>query len=344
MILTSSLLSEAMASLSDHGYALGENIGSGGFGSVYKVKSIRYIQDFCVKILPRIDNHSFPQQTFQAEFECLMRLSHPVIVRLYDVWSAECCNFLILEYISNGSMSNLIENHHRLTDDTIRTFGLQLLSGLVYCHSNNFCHGDIKPANILIDNLGRARLADFGLSGTIAKLTKDLQHPRGSIGYLPPERLMGTGTDPRATDVWALGITFFQMATGNLPWTLTSIEEAIEQIRNGIVIYPPNMSDGLREVLQKMLTVNETDRATMQEMLNMPFFVQAPGILKPIGSLNCRLLSARRRMSAQTVIVPKLTNIGKTLLSGSREVKGGRSPIAIVSPVLSPRSEVRTGE
>jgi serine/threonine protein kinase len=274
------------------------------------VKSIRYHQDFCVKILPRIDAHSFSEQTFRAEFGSLMRLSHPGIVRLYMVWSTELSNFPILEYISHGSMSTLIEQQHHLDDDSIHVFGSQLLSSLVYCHSKSFCHGYIQPAKILIDDRGRERLADFGLSGTIAELAIDLQHIRGSVAYLPPERLIGIGRDPQASDVWAHGVTFFEMATGCLPWTLTSIESALEQIKNGAVVYPETKSLEFREVLEKMFIVNESERATMAEVLDMPFFHQTQG-LPSFGGSKLYRSPARINVSLKPLSPPKSSIVSK---------------------------------
>jgi serine/threonine protein kinase len=272
MVLTPPLLDDVTTSLADHGYSLGDFVGSGSFGSVYRVKSIRFEQQFCVKILMRRSGHLYSEESFLAEFESLLRLSHPSIVRLYNVWSTDACHFLILEYISQGSIERLTLERHGLPDDLVWTFGSQILSGLIYCHSKNFCHGDIKPANILLDDFGHGRLADFGLSGTIALLSTDRTQVRGSVGFLPPERLLGTAMDPRAADVWALGVTFFMMATGSLPWSNESLEAAVDQIRSGKVDFPPTMNSDLQHAIRRMLTVDERKRPTMEDALQMPFF------------------------------------------------------------------------
>jgi serine/threonine protein kinase len=299
MPLSHELFDEATASLAERGYTMKDYIGSGSFGVVYIVKSTRYGQLFCAKILPRVEARRFSEQTFRAEFTSLLTLSHPSIVRLYDVWSTDRCNFLVLEYIPNGTIADRLRKDRGLDEATLRTFGVQILEGLAYCHDKHICHGDIKPANILIDDLGRARLADFGLSGTIAKLASDFEHIRGSVAYLPPERLTGAGTDPRATDVWALGVTFFQMATGNLPWVLTSVDAVMEQIHAGAVSYPPCVGAELRSAIGRMLDVREKGRATIREVLEMPFFAE-------IGAVAV----VQRLPTAQTLIIPKLAALG----------------------------------
>jgi serine/threonine protein kinase len=339
--LTDEVLAEAELSLEEHGYTMCDFVGSGGFGAVYTVKSAQYDQLFCAKILPRVDCRPSSEKTFSAEFNSLIGLNHPSIVRLYAVWSTLQCNFLILEYISGGSMSELIRTR-RLDEDTIRTYGTQLLNGLVFCHNKGICHGDIKPANILIDELGRARLADFGLSGTVAELTTEFAHCRGSLAYLPPERFLGTAMDPRATDVWAFGLTLYEMAIGQLPWTMTTVEDVVAQIRTGLVVYPPRLNIELRQVLMKMLARLEKDRPTMQEILNLPFFAGRNGVASPATIVS----SQRMFPTAHTLIVPKLTALGKGSFrlpypSGTVVVLRRRKIGSVGPPTLPPVEQLR---
>jgi serine/threonine protein kinase len=305
MKLSADDLAEVIASLSEHGYELDTYLGSGSFGVVYLVKTVRYGASFAIKIFSTSSGHTYNPSRFAEEFEPLVHLTHPSIVRFHQVWSTTMFHYILLDFMSHGTVLRLVREQKGLNDAMMRNFGSQILSAFAFCHSKNIFHGDVKPANIFLDELSRPRVADFGLSTTLSRLRDD-NKVRGSIAFLPPEKLLGRPTNPAAADVWALGVTFFIFATNSLPWRLSSIEVAIEQIKEAWVVYPDDMNPDLCDVLSKMLTEDPTERPTVKEVLAMPFFNQpmqmpsVPSLLRPMAL-----------PTAQTLIVPKVPGTSK---------------------------------
>jgi serine/threonine protein kinase len=299
MDLFSDLLPEIVSSLSEHGYELGPYLGSGCFGAVHLVKTPRYGDCFAVKLLLAASGHKYHPVAFESAFAPLTRLNHPSLVRLHQVWSSENVHYLLTDYMSHGTIPRLVREEHGLDDTMMRRVGAQILSAFAFCHSHNIYHGDVKPANIFLDELQRARVGDFGFSSTLLRL-KEETAVRGSIAFLAPERLLGRPTTPAACDVWSLGVTFFFLATDSLPWKLSSIEAAIEQIKEAWVVYPETMNPELCDVLSAMLNEAPDERPSMKQVLDMPFFKQ-PSEIQPVPTL----LTPMPFPTARTLVVPK---------------------------------------
>ena len=139
--------------LSQHGYEYISFLGEGSFSSVFLCKSKKYNHTFAVK-------RSTTQQVTLLEYDNLMSLNHPNIIKLYDAFNDDSCQYLVMEYCSNGT----IFQKGCLTYDKFVYYAKQILEALAFCHSNNIVHRDIKPENILLDQFDRIKLADFGLS------------------------------------------------------------------------------------------------------------------------------------------------------------------------------------
>jgi serine/threonine protein kinase len=344
MRVSHDLVGEVISSLTEHGYNLDDYLGTGSFGSVYLVKTVRYKETFVVKVLSRTSGHSYSPSSFAEEFEPLLKLHHVSLVHIHQIWSTDHFHYLLLDYMSHGPITKLVRERKGLDELTLRNFGTQILSALAFCHSKNICHGDIKPANILLDELSRARVADFGLPGAFARLNRESGTVRGSIAFLPPERLLGQAGDPRAADVWALGVTFFVLATNALPWRLTSVAAAIQQIKEAWVVFPESMPSTLCDVLSRMLSANPEDRPSFLEVLEMPFFRQSGEI--PVVPT---LINPMALPTSQTFFVPKLPaqpKPGGTRLAYPAQAKmavkrqfgstGGRAPTPL-GPLKGPR-------
>jgi serine/threonine protein kinase len=263
---------EAKACLQERGYEVMDLIGCGHFAACYTVRDLRYGPEvFCVKVIA----HSAEEDrtsivTFRAELDTLMSLTHPNIITVYAHFSSSNYSYLILEYCEKGSLQELLAKEGRLPYDRLRDLFRQLLGAMSYLHSCNFCHRDIKPANILIDKYGRMKLADFGFASHYTEKDGKIC---GSVPYMSPELIQRRmGSDPIANDVWALGITFYEMAFGSLPWTSTRGEGISAEICAAAIPIPTDCPPNLMLVLRKMLQVEPARRGTMQDIMKMPLF------------------------------------------------------------------------
>jgi len=139
----------------------------------------------------------------------------------------------------------------------------QIASALLECHQRQIAHQDIKPANVLLDQYGRPKLADFGLSQQFDGQAKTQQRV-GSLAYMAPEVLSGGHRDAFRSDVWSLGITFYYMAVGRLPWNAETSFELETIIKSGVYPNPTNCVPSFRAVLRKMLTPEPAQRPPLE--------------------------------------------------------------------------------
>jgi serine/threonine protein kinase len=292
-------LEEVRVTLADRGYTLLNHIGKGHFANVYTVTSARYPdQIFCAKVIKLDTNESeSSRDTFQAELDSLLQLTHPNIVCAYAHFSSEHFCYLILEYCEHGSISELISRQGPLDSQTLRLFCRQILSAIQYLHAVNFCHRDIKPANILVDKYGRPKLADFGFAKNASRQDDKIC---GSLPYQSPELIRcRTSADPAMADMWAIGVTFYEMAFGRLPWTSQRPATITTEICDGSVAFPPGASLTLSALIKILLSVDPERRRTAEECLRMPYFAVASSL--PSSSSSPDVITGKRLIPIRTL-------------------------------------------
>lgn len=206
------------------GYEIGDRIGSGGYGEVYRATQLSIGRDVAIKvILPQYADDPKFTADFEAEAQLVAQLEHPNIVPLHDYWQDNEGAFLVMRYVPGGNLKDMIDKGGALP--LARTVRLieQIGEALQTAHDANVVHRDIKPVNILIDQRGNAYLTDFG----IAKQLKDQGDSatnaiKGTFAYLSPEQIQQTTVSPQ-TDTYALGVTLYEMLAGKHPFYETPI-------------------------------------------------------------------------------------------------------------------------
>ena len=215
-----------------------EFIGKGGMGAVYKARQKQLDRVVALKIVqPQPGDDSAFAERFTREARALAKLLHPNIVTLFEFGQADGIYYLLMEYVDGVSLGQLLRSS-RLSPREALAIVPQICDALQYAHDQGIVHRDIKPENILLDRRGRVKVADFGL----AKMLEGREASRGRPGEDKPKagpavptnlteagRIMGTprymspeqveapgGVDHRA-DIYALGVVFYQMLTGELP-------------------------------------------------------------------------------------------------------------------------------
>jgi serine/threonine protein kinase len=200
-------------------YQLGRTLGSGGMAIVYQAHDRELGRVVAVKRLADNLSHdrSF-RDRFLREAQLAARLSHPRLVRVYDFGhDRDGRPFIVMEYVEGGSLAETLARDGALSPARVVAVARDCCSGLAYAHAAGLVHRDLKPQNLLLDHDGRVKIADFGiarsLDGTSLTLTGSVL---GTAGYLAPEQAGGEQVSA-AADIYGLGVTLHQLATGTMP-------------------------------------------------------------------------------------------------------------------------------
>lgn len=256
---------QIVRALCERGYSILNQIGKGGFGTVYTVISEKYQTTFVAKLISRTAITSG-----ETEIDNLMLLTHPNIIKVYEYFTDGDFMFLILEYCCGGSVMDMLTTRGRLANNVIIEYAWNVLQALQECHLKRIAHLDLKPANILIDSYGRAKLADFGLS-KIVEGTK-LRDFSGSREFQAPEQLDKLPFDPFAADIWSLGVTFYWMATAKSPFNNAWAPAHRLEMELQSFECPKYMDPQLAKLLRLMINPCPKSRPTVSEILGNSIF------------------------------------------------------------------------
>jgi len=240
-------------------YRIDSELGRGGMGTVYRATDAQTGELVAVKALnPEVVAHT-PDfvERFVREGEALRQLNHPNIVSMVAAVEEGGRHYLIMEYVSGGSLDDLLKNQGRLPSARAIEIALDLADALTRAHRLGIIHRDLKPANVLLAADGTPRLADFGIahveSGPRLTQTGLLM---GTVDYLSPEVCQGEPPDERA-DIWAFGVMLFEMLTGRKPFegkTLTAkITAILTQPVPDLAQLTPDVPDTLADLVYRML-------------------------------------------------------------------------------------------
>lgn len=209
------------------GYDIGESIGTGSFGVVYRAIQPSVGREVAIKIiLPSFANHPDFVRRFETEARLIARLEHPHIVPLFDYWREPDIAYLVMRLLPSSLRARLDE-HGPLTDTEVVEMVDQVASALAMSHRQGVVHRDIKPDNILLDTDCNAYLSDFGLAEVIkGNLELSDEGITGSPAYMAPEQLKGEAITLQS-DIYALGIVIYEMLTGKHPFGMASISDLI---------------------------------------------------------------------------------------------------------------------
>lgn len=218
-------------------YLVLEEAGAGGMGTVYRAHDERLDRDVALKVLnPAAVGGSQGRARFRKEAVALARLNHPNIGAIYDFDTEEGIDFLVMEFVPGPTLAARIVSGC-LPEKQAATLGLQIASALEEAHSHGVIHRDLKPGNVMLTPKGAAKVLDFGLAKLLhpaesESVTQDVTASHGALGtpaYMAPEQFTGHAVDPR-TDVYALGLVLYEMATGRRAFQEKSAPRLVQAI------------------------------------------------------------------------------------------------------------------
>ncbi len=204
------------------GFELGERIGAGGYGAVYRAVQTTVEREVAIKIiLPKYANQPEFIRRFEAEAQLVARLEHPHIVPLYDYWREPDVAYLVMRFLRGGSLSDRLRSGP-ISPERLLPLLEQICAGLDAAHRAGVIHRDIKPANVLLDEGGNAYLADFGIAKNLTEATNGGGQTSGEIvigspAYISPEQIMAEPVKPQ-TDIYSLGVMLYELLTARKPF------------------------------------------------------------------------------------------------------------------------------
>lgn len=255
-------------------YKIISELGRGGMGIVYKAADTKLERFVAIKFLNlKISNILEVIQRFKQEAKNQAKLTHPNIVTVYDFIQEDNMLGIVMEYIEGETLEEII--HSKGSLDLKESIGIfkQVLNGIEYAHSKGFVHRDLKPSNIIMTKDGVVKIMDFGISKSIFEEHLNISGKNiGTLFYMSPEQIRGEKCTPQS-DLYSLGITFYEMLAGQTPFEYETMDEIIEGHLNqqppSILSYAPELPPGIDGILAKLISKEPKDRYdSAKEVLN----------------------------------------------------------------------------
>jgi TolB-like protein/predicted Ser/Thr protein kinase len=278
-------------------YKILEEIGHGGMGIVYKAEDIRLKRCVALKFLPpHLMDSPELKERFLIEAQAAAALSHPNICVIHEVGESEDRPYIAMEYVEGETLRDKIKKGPLEPGEAVGLVD-QVAAGLGEAHGKGIIHRDIKSANIMVTAKGRAKIMDFGLAKLRggSSLTKS-QTTLGTVAYMSPEQARGEELDQR-TDIWSLGVVFYEMLTGELPFMGDHDQTVIHSIIHKAPKPPSkirtDLLSGLDEIVLKSLVKNAGNRYQSMEEVRGDLAAVAEGLRPLKARLPRKLLGIR---------------------------------------------------
>ena len=254
-------------------YEVLERVGRGGMGTVYKVRHTLRNEILALKQLN--DDSPEIQKRFENEAVVLSKLSHPNIVQVNDFFSFENELYIAMEFVDGKPLSQIIgkEVGPIISEKAVPLF-IQILQGMSHAHQNGIVHRDIKPANILVGSDGTVKITDFGIAKVLGATMGTAGMKMGTIYYMSPEQMEGEEIDERS-DIYSLGMTFYEMLAGRLPFNFANTSNPfaiMKQVHDAQIPDPrefyPHIPDSV--VIALMQSIQKDKRRRYQSIDEFP--------------------------------------------------------------------------
>ncbi|MFA4985210.1 MAG: protein kinase [Candidatus Brocadiia bacterium] len=247
-------------------YRLVKELGSGGFGIVYRADSLIDKKVYAIKVLFKEYSDDITQLAiFARESKTAKQFEHKNILKVFGLEKFRDTYYMITEFVEGGDLFGVIRKQKKLGWKDIATYGAKICDGLQYAafppgSFRGIIHRDIKPQNILLSKDGEPKLADFGLAKfeegsaeTVVYQTTEAMIFKGTVAYAAPERFAGNKDIDHRSDIYSLGVMFYEMATGRLPFEGMGVSELILAHMNMKPVAPKMLNPDIPLVLENLI-------------------------------------------------------------------------------------------
>lgn len=254
-------------------YQITAKLGEGGMGVVYKATDVTLDREVAIKMLhPTLTTEPEIKTRFHNEAKINAKLNHPAIITLYDFFYERNSYFIVMEFVQGKTGEDIVMEIGPIPHPRLLPIFRQVISGLAYAHKQGVVHRDIKPSNIIITDPGDVKIMDFGIARIVgSQRMTSTGVAVGSILYMSPEQIKNQNVDHRS-DIYALGITLFEMATGKVPFDSSagSEYEIMQKHIEAVVPSPksiyPHIPENIESAIIKATQKAPGDRfQTMEE-------------------------------------------------------------------------------
>jgi serine/threonine-protein kinase len=247
------------------GYEILSVLGDGGLGTVYRARQVSMNRIVALKVLHRqwVADEEF-RKRFLLEARIVGKMSHPNLINVFDVGKEGGTYYFSMEFVDDDTVADVIKADKKIPPPRASEILIQVLRAIRYISEFGLVHRDIKPANILLTKTGQAKLGDFGF--VQSQLDKELGYEGMVLGtpdYISPEQAMGADNLDYRSDIYSMGVTFFHMLTGKLPYdgTASKVMEAhVRRDMPSIREHWPDAPQLVVDVMGRMTARSKDDR------------------------------------------------------------------------------------
>ncbi|KAD5803473.1 hypothetical protein E3N88_14833 [Mikania micrantha] len=285
-------------------------LGSGSYGKVVLYRSQVDGKHYAIKAFHKshlLKLRVAPSETAMTdvlrEVLIMKMLNHPNIVNLVEVINDPDTDhfYMVLEYVEGKWVFEGAGPPGGLGEKVARRYLRDIVSGLIYLHSHNIVHGDIKPDNLLITATGTVKIADFSVSQVFEDENDMLRRSPGTPVFTAPECCLGKSYHGKTADTWAAGVTLYCMIFGQYPFLGDTLQDTYDKIVNNIVFLPEDMNPLLRNLIVGLLCKDPMQRMTLEAVALDPWVMGDDGPI-PEYLCWCKRNKLQREESAQSKI------------------------------------------
>lgn len=293
-------------------YRIQNDIGSGNFAKVKLGYHCLVKEKVAIKILDKSKLDDKTKRLLSQEIAAMEKISHPVIIRIFEVLETLSHVYIVSEYATSGELFHKIVTDGKFPEPSAKNYYAQIVSAVSHLHRNKVIHRDIKAENVFLSG-SHCKIGDFGFSTIVASHSQHLNTFCGSPPYAAPELFKDDFYLGKYVDVWALGILLYFMTTGTMPFRADTVGKLKRKILEGFFNVPDHVSSSLRFLLTNIIKLLPKDRLSMPEIMRSDWLEGTP-FPQPskIVSLKPPLLEDDKLSTVEEMAVRQIKSYGIT--------------------------------